>query len=94
LNSKKKMGSIEVDILGQKYTIKGDAPEDYIKKLAAFVDLKLKEVHSSSPSMAPLKAAILVSLNIADELHRLREEHEKAAKNIEEKAKVLTGLFD
>ena len=88
------MGSIEVDILGQKYTIKGDAPEEYIKKLAAFVDLKLKEVHSSSPSMAPLKAAILVSLNIADELHRLKEENEKAAQNIEEKAKVLSGLFD
>jgi cell division protein ZapA len=88
------MGSIEVDILGQKYTIKGDAPEEYIKKLAAFVDLKLKEVHSSSPSMAPLKAAILVSLNIADELHRIKEEHEEAARNIEEKAKALTGLFD
>ena len=88
------MGSIEVDILGQKYSIKGDASEEYIKKLAAFVDLKLKEVHNSSPSMAPLKAAILVSLNSADELHRLKEEQEKAAKNIEEKAKVLSGLFD
>jgi len=42
--------------------------------------------------MAPLKAAILVSLNIADELHRLKEEQEKAAKTIEEKAKVLSAL--
>jgi cell division protein ZapA len=88
------MGSIEVDILGQKYTIKGDASEEYIKKLAVFVDLKLKEVHNSAPNIAPLKAAILAALNIADELHRLREEHEKAAKGIEEKANVLSGLFD
>ena len=88
------MGSIEVNILGQNYTIKGDAPEEYMQKLAAFVDLKLKEVHNSSPSIAPLKAAILVSLNIADELHRLREEHEKATMVIEEKANVLSGLFD
>lgn len=88
------MGSIEVDILGQKYTIKGEASEEYMKKLAAFVDQKLKEVHSSSPTIAPLKAAILASLNIADELHRLKEEHEKTARNIEEKANVLTGLFD
>jgi len=94
LNSEKKMGSIEVNILGQNYTIKGDAPEEYMKKLAAFVDLKLKEVHNSSPSIAPLKAAILVSLNIADELHRLKEEHEKATMVIEEKANVLSGLFD
>ena len=88
------MGSIEVDILGQKYTIKGDASEEYIKKLVSFVDLKLKEVHNSAPNMAPLKAAILAALNIADELHRLREDHEKAAQEIEEKANVLTGLFD
>ena len=88
------MGSIEVDILGQKYTIRGDAPEEYIKKLAVFVDLKLKEVHNSSPNIAPLKAAILAALNIADELHRLREEHERATMVIEEKANVLSGLFD
>lgn len=94
MNSEKQMGSIEVDILGQKYTIKGDAPEEYMKMLAAFVDLKLKEVHGSSPNIAPLKAAILVSLNIADELHRIREEHDKAAREIEEKTNTLTGLFD
>ncbi len=88
------MGSIEVNILGQNYTIKGDAPEEHIKKLAAFVDLKLKEVHNSAPNIAPLKAAILASLNIADELHRIKDEHEKAAKKIEEKANVLSGLFD
>ena len=88
------MGSIEVDILGQKYSIKGDAPEEYIKKLAVFVDLKLKEVHNSAPNIAPLKAAILAALNIADELHRLREEHEKATIVIEEKANMLSGLFD
>ena len=88
------MGSIEVNILGQTYTIKGDAPEEYMKKLAAFVDQKLKEVHNSSPNIAPLKAAILVSLNIADELHKLREEHDRAATEIEEKANVLSRLFD
>ncbi|PKL48869.1 MAG: cell division protein ZapA, partial [Nitrospira bacterium HGW-Nitrospira-1] len=87
------MGSVEVDILGQKYTIKGDASEEYIKKLAVFVDRKLKEVHNSAPNMAPLKAAILASLNIADELHRTRNEHEKAAMEIEERANVLSGLF-
>lgn len=88
------MGSIEVNILGQNYTIKGDAPEEYIIKLASYVDLKLKEVHNSAPNIAPLKAAILASLNIADELHRTREAHEKEAMEIEEKANVLSRLFD
>ncbi len=88
------MGSVEVYILGQKYTIKGDASEERIKKLASFVDGKMKEVCSATPGIAPLKAAILASLNIAEELHRLREEEENIAKNIEARADVLTGLFD
>ena len=88
------MGSVEVYILGQKYTIKGDAPEEYIRKLASYVDAKLKEVNSSLPNMMPVKALILTSLNIADELFRLRNEQEKLAKVIEDKADVLTALFD
>jgi cell division protein ZapA len=88
------MGSVEVNILGQKYTIKGDAEEAYIKKLAAFVDEKLKEVYNSSPGISPLKASILASLNIADELHRMKDDQESIAKTIEEKTNALTGLFD
>jgi cell division protein ZapA len=88
------MGSIEVTILGQKYTIKGDAPEDYIKGLASFVDDKLKEVYNASPGISPLKAAILASLNIADELHKFKEAQESITKNIEERTNALTGLFD
>lgn len=88
------MGSVEVTILGQKYTLKGDAPEEHIKMLAAYVDGKLKEVYSSAPSITPLKAAILASLTIADELHKLRDDQESIARNIEERTNALTGLFD
>ena len=88
------MGSVEINILGQKYTIKGDAHEEYIRKLAAYVDEKLKEIHANNPNITPMKASILASLNIADELHKLREDHDNAARNIEEKTNALTGLFD
>jgi cell division protein ZapA len=88
------MGSVEINILGQHYTIKGDASEEHIKRLAAYVDEKLKEIHAANPNITPLKASILASLNIAEELYRLRDEHETAARNIEEKANSLTGLFD
>ena len=89
-----KMGSVEVTILGQKYTVKGDAHEEYIRKLASFVDEKLKEVYSAAPGITPLKAAILASLNIADELHKLTEAQDNITRNIEERANALTGLFD
>lgn len=88
------MGSVEISILGHKYTVKGDAHEEYIKKLALYVDEKLQEIHASNPNMTPLKASILASLNIADELHRLKEDHDRSAQIIEEKTNALSGLFD
>lgn len=88
------MGSVEVYIIGQKYTIKGDASEEYIQRLASYVNAKIKEVYNSSPSITPVKASILAALNIADELHKLKTEQEDIAKHIEEKANTLTGLFE
>ncbi|MEW6001288.1 MAG: cell division protein ZapA [Nitrospirota bacterium] len=88
------MASVEVYILGQRYNIKGDAPEEYIRKLASYLDEKLKEVYNSSPNITPVKASILAALNIADELHRLKNEQEEFTKHIEEKTNTLTALFD
>jgi cell division protein ZapA len=88
------MGSTEVYILGQKYTIKGDAPEEYIREIASFVDKKLKEVHNSIPNITPVKASILAALDIADELFKLKSEQEVMTKTIEEKAERLASLFD
>lgn len=88
------MGSVEVYILGQKYTIKGDASAKYIEQLASFVSDKIKEVSGTSPNITPLKAAILAAINIADELHKLKSEQEDIAKSIEEKTASLTRLFD
>jgi len=83
-----------VYILGQKYTIKGDAPEEYIQQLANYVQDKIKEVYTNSPSITPVKASILAAITIADELHRLRNEEENLTRSIEEKTVELTRLFD
>jgi len=88
------MGSTEVYILGQKYTIRGDAPEEYIRELASYVDKKLKEVYNASPNITPVKASILAALDIADELFKMRIQQEEETRHIEEKASTLASLFD
>ena len=88
------MGSVEIHILGQKYTIKGDAPEEYIQQLAAYVQEKIKEVYNNSPNITPLKASILAAITIADELHKLKSEQEDITRSIEEKTVALTRLFE
>ncbi|MCL4492669.1 MAG: cell division protein ZapA [Nitrospirae bacterium] len=91
------MGSVEVYIFGQKYVIKGDDPPEYIKQLAEFLDERLKEVHTHSPNVTPLKATILAALNIADELHKVKSEYTAIAqgiKKIEDKTDSIIRLFD
>jgi len=58
------------------------------------VNSKIQEVYENAPNITPLKASILASVNIADELHRLKDEQESIAKHIEEKTEVLSRLFD
>lgn len=88
------MGSSDIYILGQKYTIRGDSPDEHIRQLADYVNERIKDVCERLPNVTPLKAALLAAVTIADELHRLRAEGEDAAKSIEEKTIVLNQLFD
>ncbi len=91
------MGSVEVYILGQKYTVKGDKPPEYIKQLAEFVDAKLKEVCANTPNLTPLKAVILASLSIADDLHSLKKEYDSVSADIAmigNKADTILNLIE
>jgi cell division protein ZapA len=88
------MPSTEIYILGQKYTIKGDASEEHIQQLAREIDLKIKDVCSKYPNISPMNALILAAFNMADEIHKLKTDHDTLAKDISKKADILAGLFE
>ena len=63
----------DVEIFGERYTLRsGDAPE-YLQRVAEYVDTKYRELVRQSPSLVPSKVAVLVSINIADELFKQGE---------------------
>jgi cell division protein ZapA len=70
------MESVQVDIFGHTYSIKVANDPEYIRKLAAFVDARMKEVQKSTGTSDVYRIAILAALNITDELHRLRSQHD------------------
>lgn len=88
------MRSVEVQILGQYYSIKTEEDEAYIKSLARYVDEKLKEIYSVAPNINQSKASVMAAFGIADELFKLRLEQETLDRMIEEKTKILSGLID
>jgi len=69
------MESIKVEIFGQTYSIKAGNDRAHIEELAALVDARMKEVQKGTGTADGYKIAILTALNIADELNRLRSQH-------------------
>jgi cell division protein ZapA len=68
--------SIQVEIFGQTYSIKAGNDRDYIRELAAIVDARMRDVQKGTGTSDGYKIAILAALNIADELNRLRTQHD------------------
>jgi cell division protein ZapA len=88
------MERVQVEIFGQVYSIKGKDDPDYIRELAAFIDLKMKEVQKGTGTADPHRVAILTALTISDELYRLREQYAYMEKTSENAARRLLDLTE
>lgn len=71
--STKSITTVEVEIFGATYHVRGDNGSEHLHQLAALVDQKMQEVAAHLNSVDRTKIAILAALNIADELVRTRE---------------------
>jgi len=85
---------VTVDIAGQRYPIRSALDERYITELAAYVDTKMRAAADAAPASDILGLAILVALNIADELFRLRSQHSVASGELNERAMRLEQIVD
>jgi cell division protein ZapA len=83
-----------VEIFGREYKIRGVADEQYILKVAGYVDKKMREVSTGSSLPSHDRLAILAALNIADELFQERKQSSEVHSNIEQKAHKLIGILD
>jgi cell division protein ZapA len=82
--------SLDVEILGQKFTISSDAEEGYMLKIAGYVDGKMQELMQNTKPVAKTNVAMLAALNIADEYHRLKDTHEAISDRLDQLSKKLS----
>lgn len=61
---------------GRNFTVIGKGSEEYVHKLAAYVDKKIKEMTSKNDKLSSSMAATLAALNISDELYKSSRELE------------------
>ena len=88
------MGVITVEIAGQRYPIRSSLDERYVTELAAYVDQKMRAAVNAAPESDLLGLAILVSLNIADDVFRARQQQTTASGELNERALRLEEIVD
>ena|SRR6185369_1601238 len=86
--------TIKVEIYNQIYNIRGDDNNDYVQKLAAYVDEKMREISSNTLTVDSLRVAILAAVNIADELHQLKKQNEDADRELGDRSNRFSMLLD
>ncbi|MDB5107154.1 MAG: cell division protein ZapA, partial [Candidatus Binatus sp.] len=88
------MKGISVQIMGQNLTVSSDAGDDWVKSVAESVDEKIKDIRAGTQSASSISLAILAALNFADELERLRREHQELVDRITAMNKRLSAAID
>lgn len=75
---------MKVNIYDSEYIVRANESPEYVEKLAALVDKKMRHISKASSNMPISKLAVLTALNLADELCKLHQDHDTILKLIEE----------
>jgi len=86
--------TIDVEIFGQSYKIRGDAEREHIEKIADYVDRKMREIAETTSTIDTLKVAILASLNITDEYFQLKKKNAKLEDEARRKVEEYQSSLD
>lgn len=86
--------AIEVSIMGQKFMVRSESDEDYVSRVAGYVDGKVNEVLTNTKSVASVQVALLTAMNIADEFFKYRQVKGDNLNKIEKKVQDMIELID
>lgn len=64
---------VEVRIGGSDYTLAGVEMEDYLRKVALYIDKKMSEITRMNNRLSTSTAAVLTAVNVADDFFKSRE---------------------
>jgi cell division protein ZapA len=85
---------VEVTILGQKFVVRSESDEKYVREVATFVDQKMSGVQQKTNSVSNLNIAILSAMNIADEFFNYKRKKEQQIQTVEKKIEEMIQLVD
>jgi cell division protein ZapA len=86
--------SVTVQIAGNRYPLKTDEDDRFIKALASYVDTKMRDAQKSTRTVDTQTVAVLAALQIAEELFSERRDIKELRRSIREKSQSLLDSLE
>lgn len=83
-----------VQIFGQVYRLRSDEDADRVRQIAEMVDQRMNRIADRGASADNYRIAVLAALELADELHALKDKHAELQGLVDAKSSSLTALLD
>lgn len=81
-NNKRK---VEVSLMGQKFTLRSERSEEHVQAVAKYVANQIEDLRKQTHTVSTHNVALLVALNLADELMQCQEEIQRLKTDIRTK---------
>jgi Uncharacterized protein conserved in bacteria len=78
------MNIVTVKINGVEYNLKGEEQDEYLHKVAGYVDKKVKNILENNNKLSTSSAAILSAVNIVDDMFKKQREYEEFLEKVEQ----------
>lgn len=86
-------GKVDIVIDGRNFTVVGSKDEEYVRKIARYVDGKIKDLAKKNDKLSQTMSATLAALNIADEYYRTKESLEELEAEVKDPMKKYENVI-
>jgi cell division protein ZapA len=86
--------TVTVQIAGQRYALKSSGDEERTKRIAAFVDGRIKDVSRHTRTVDSHAHAILAALQIAEELFDAKDATVELRRRVRDRTRTLLRFLE
>ncbi len=93
MNSQHVSHLYEIKIAGEQLRLRSDEPEERVQKLASYIDAQVLKIHKASSNLSLKQSLILVCLDLAGQIHDLKNQSLDYIQDLEKEALELKKEF-
>ena len=84
----------DIVVMGREFSVLSDKGDEYVDRIVRYVNERAKEIGEASENATASDIAILVALNIAEELFEVQAEQENLRNRFEGEIEKLISYID